>query len=126
EHEQKDKEVAGWVNKMKQFPDRFIYVDKPEENYCGWFRALQEKYKLTPYVKIAHARPYITQMRYQAEGAEIFFFTNSSDHHDYTLEAVFAKNVVAGKQGWLWDAETGERFRLQLINNKLTMALGPA
>ncbi len=126
EHEQKDKEVISWMNKMKQFPDRFIYVDKPEENYCGWFRALQEQYKLTPYVKIAHARPYITQMRYQAEGSEIFFFTNSSDQHDYTLEAGFAKNVVAGKQAWLWDAETGQRFKLQLVNNKLTMALGPA
>jgi hypothetical protein len=125
-HEKKDKEVIAWVNKMKQFPERFIFVAKPKENFCRWFRELQEKYKLSPYVKIAHPQPYITQVRYRAGQSEVFFFTNSSDSHDYTLEAAFAKNVAGNKQAWLWDAETGERFKLQLTANKLTMALGPA
>ncbi len=126
EHEKKDKEVTDLVNKMKQFPERFIFIDKPKENFCEWFRDLQEKHNLLPYVKIAHTRPYITQVRYQMGGSEVFFFTNSSDSHDYTLEATFAKNITGNKHAWLWDAETGDRFKLQLVNNKLTMALGPA
>lgn len=126
QHEEKDKEVKTWVDKMKQFADRFILIKKPEADFCGWFAAIQEKYKLSPYVRINYPRRYITQVRYQMPGVEVFFFINASDSHNYTLEADFEQSITRGNNAWIWDAVTGERRRLRLNQNKLSIALGPA
>jgi len=59
-------------------------------------------------------------------GNEVFFFINSSDEHDYELDASFLPEIVNGNQAWLWDGVTGERFKLKLNNNKLSLPMGPA
>lgn len=125
-HTEKDAEIVSWVNKMKQFPDRFIFIKKPEHNFCNWMGTVQEKYDLSPYVKIERPQRYITQVRYQMPGSEVFFFINSSDSYDYTLEATFDQRITNGNRPWLWDAVTGERFKLQMDHNKLSLLLGPA
>lgn len=123
---EKDKEVRAWIEKMKQFADRFILIKKPETDFCGWFASIQEKYRISPYVKIKSPRRFITQVRYQMPGAEVFFFINSSDSHNYTLEATFQQNITRGNTAWIWDAVNGERYRLRLDQNKLNIPLGPA
>lgn len=126
-HTEKDEEVKSWVEKMKRFTGRFILINKPDHDFCTWIGSVQEKYKLPSYVKIDEPCRYITQVRYQMPGAtEVFFFINSSDSHDYTLKAAFNSAIVRGKQAWLWDAVTGERFKLQMNDNRLSLPLGPA
>lgn len=126
QHEQKDNEVKSWVDKMKQYPDRFILLKKPEADFCGWFAGIQEKYNLAPYVQVKDPRRYITQVRYQMPDTEVFFFINSSDRHDYTLEATFQPGITGKNNAWLWDAVTGERYRIRMDQNKLSLPLGPA
>jgi len=123
---QKDKEVNSWVEKMKKYEDRFIFINKPQENFLDWYKSLQVKYNITPYVNISSLKPFITQVRYQTKDAEIFLFNNSSSIHPYNLDATFVKNVIHGKQAWLWNADTGERSKLQLKEGRLLIDLGPA
>lgn len=123
---QKDAEVRMWVGKMKAYPDRFVFLEKPESNFELWYKEVQDKYSINPYVKIKEVKRHITQMRYQNKRMELFFFINSSNKHDYVLDASFDKKTIEGKQPWLWDAVTGERFRMSLDDNSLRIKMGPA
>ena len=92
DHETRDKEVTGWVEKMKSFPDRFILLKKPENDFIGWFRSVQEKYNIKPYLKIADPNPYVFQNRYQSDdGSEIFFIINSHIHNIAQYKNYFSR-----------------------------------
>lgn len=124
DHERKDKEVQNWVEKMKQFPDRFIQLDVPAGNFCEWYQGIQKKYNLTPYAQISSPEPYISQVRYQMVDGDLLFFNNSSNRYNYILEAEISEEITSGKQAWIWDAVSGEKFKLQLTKNRLTLPLG--
>ncbi|MDQ2864130.1 MAG: glycoside hydrolase family 2, partial [Bacteroidota bacterium] len=94
DYKEKDQEVRDWVAKMKNFPDRFIFLDKPENDFIDWYQSIQIKYNITPYVKIRIPKPFVSQIRYQTKDAEIFMFNNSSDSHHYYLEATFPKQIT--------------------------------
>ncbi|HWK04843.1 MAG TPA: glycosyl hydrolase [Puia sp.] len=126
EHAARDIEVQSWVTRMKAFPDRFILLKKPESNFGQWYRDVQQKYKITPYVNIDKPNPFVTQVRYQGEGLEWLLFTNSHLEESHTLQLSFSKDMTAGRQVWIWDAETGDRYRVETGAEKITLDLGPA
>jgi hypothetical protein len=122
-----DTEVREWVDKMKAFPDRFILLKKPARDFIGWYRQIQQDYSLKPYVMIDRPNPFVNQVRYGAKHSEAIFFINSNMEEGYSLELTFAPEVTAGKYPWLWDAVTGERYRLELSTGSvLKLYLGPA
>ncbi|RZL62913.1 MAG: glycoside hydrolase family 2, partial [Pedobacter sp.] len=125
-HQQKDAEVKEWIDKIKQFPERFILLSKPESNFKAWYQAIQAKYAITPYVKIANPNTFVTQVRYQTENAEIFIFNNASAHLSIDLDATFLAKITANKQAWIWDAATGDKFKLDLKNGHFKIKLYPA
>ncbi|HTI08851.1 MAG TPA: glycosyl hydrolase [Puia sp.] len=126
DHQQRDADVQGWVAKMKAFPDRFIVLKKPEKNFLQWYKDIQQKYKITPYVKIENPDPFVTQVRYQAEGIEWLLFTNSNLDGSHTLDLNIDKQLAAGRQAWIWDADTGDRYHIGSASGKITLDLGPA
>jgi hypothetical protein len=126
DHQQKDREVKDWVNKMKAYPDRFILLKRPAKNFTGWFHTIQEQYKITPYVKINTPNPFITQVRYQATDAEMLLFINSNMNDSFEIKIAPSDDIISGKQCWLWDAESGERFRITTGTSSITLAMGPA
>lgn len=125
-HQQKDAEVKEWIEKLKQYPERFILLSKPESNFKAWYQAIQTKYSITPYVKIANPNTFVTQVRYQTENTEIFIFNNASAHHSIDLEATFLAKIATNKQAWIWDAATGDKFKLDLKNGQFKIKLYPA
>ncbi|MDT0651059.1 glycosyl hydrolase [Autumnicola edwardsiae] len=127
-HIRNDQEVKNWVAKMKDYPNRFIFLKKPrpENSFIDWFKDIQEKYKISPYVSIESPKSFINQVRYQSDSAEIFMFNNSSNKHDCELNVNFSEKIFKNKQAWLWDAVTGDRFRLKLSKGNLKIDLGPA
>jgi len=126
DHDRRDIEVKSWVDKMKAFPDQFILLKKPEANFLQWYRDVQRKYKIIPYVTIDNPNPFVTQVRYQAESLEWLLFINSHLEESHTLQLSFSKEMIAGRQAWIWDAETGERYRVETGPGKITLDLGPA
>lgn len=121
-----DQEVQGWVAKLKAQPQRFILLSKPETNVIQWYKDVQIKYGITPYVKIDHPNRFVNQARYQAEGTEILLFVNSDTQESHPIQIKASDAILSGKQAWLWDAETGQRNRINSNDGMITLNLGPA
>jgi hypothetical protein len=126
DYEKRDGEVQDWIRKMQAYPDRFIFLNKPAADFLGWYKAVQEKYNIKPYVKIQTPKTFVTQVCYQADGTELFLFNNSSSKHNAELDITIDKNVIRRKQAWLWDTVTGKRFKLEPNEGRLHIDLGPA
>ncbi len=124
-HQQRDKEVQSAVEQMKAFSDRFILLTKPEKEFIQWYKDIQTKYNITPYVSISKPDRFVTQVRYQAKGTEILYFINSSMDDTHNIEITPSNEIVKGKQAWIWNAENGERYKLENTNT-ITLDLGPA
>jgi hypothetical protein len=124
-YQQRDGEVKAAVEKMKTYADRFILLNKPEKEFIQWYKNIQTKYNITPYVQISKPDRFVTQVRYQAKGTEILHFINSSIDDAHPIEISPNEQITKGKQAWIWDAETGERYKLD-NSNKITLDLGPA
>ena len=127
-HVEHDKEVQTWVDKMKQMSDRFILLHKPEKDFVGWYQRVQKEYGLTPYMTIEKPDPYLMQNRYQGDNKEeMFFFSYAHRYNSHQTRIRFSNEIVKGRQGWVWDLETGERYRLPLDkDNGYLFDFGPA
>ncbi|MBP1667513.1 MAG: Tat pathway signal sequence protein, partial [Bacteroidetes bacterium] len=128
EFERMDAEVKGWIEKMKSFPDRFILVKKPDKDYITWYKNLQEKYSIDPYIKIENPDPFVMQNRYRADdGSEIFYIIHSHIHNSHKTKISFPGEIIRNKQCWIWDPVDGKRYRTALDkDNSLTLEMGPA
>jgi hypothetical protein len=120
----RDKEVQDWVSKMKAMPDRCIFVRKPEGNFLQWYREIQQKYQLAPYVHIDKPTSFVSQVRYQAGDTEWLFITNTDLTNEHVITILPSKELGMGKQAWIWDAVTGERFYVGEGNKPMTIELG--
>lgn len=126
DHEQRDKEVQDWMDKIKSYADRSIFLNKPGRDHTSWFKAIQEKYKIRPYVQIDFPGKFVSQVRYQAKDVDILLFINSNINASYEMNITPSSSIISGKQAWLWDAETGERYRITAPSGSLSLDLGPA
>lgn len=125
-YEMRDKEVQECMSKMKNHPEQFMLLKKPERDFIKWYKNVQEKFQLNPYVKIDKPDAFINQVRYQTANEEIFFFINSNDDKEYNLTLTFAKEIMNKKQAWLWNPENGEKQMLSMDSDRLIINIGPA
>lgn len=125
DHDARDKEVQDWINKIRAFTERSIFLNKPGKDFTAWFKDVQQKYKVDPYVQIDLPNKFITQVRYQAKDVEMILFINSNVNESYEISVTPSSSVVSGKQGWIWNAENGERRKLPNAE-RITLDLGPA
>ena len=122
-HLQRDKELENWIARSKVYTDRFIFLEKPGNNFTAWFRTIQEKYKISPYVRIDSPNPFLSQVRYQANDTEILFLTNSSLQDDHKITIAPSPDMSSGKQTWIWDPETGERYSISTNNKSIKIEM---
>jgi len=113
---------------MKAIPDRFIFLKRPEKDFINWYAEVQKNYKIDPYLKIENPDPYVYQNRYRADdGTEIIYLINSHINNSHQTKITFSAEITNKKYGWIWDAETGNRYRITLsIDNSFEVDLGPA
>lgn len=116
DYEKNDAAVHEWISKLKRFPDRFVLLEKPADNdFITWYADVQQQYGLTPYMTIEEPNPYFTQNRYQGDhGEELFFLANSHLHNPYRGRIRFSKEITSGRYPWVWDMESGKRWRIDL------------
>ncbi|GHV48896.1 hypothetical protein FACS1894181_05970 [Bacteroidia bacterium] len=129
DYEQHDKEVTGWVEKLKAFPDRFILLNKPaDDDFMAWYPAIQQKYRLMPSVTIENPNPFVMVNRYiRDDKSEFFFFVNSNLNKEHRTKIRFPKEVTARKFAWVWDLIEGNRYRIDLDKDGgFSLYLGPA
>ncbi|MDR0566360.1 MAG: glycoside hydrolase family 2 [Prevotellaceae bacterium] len=129
DHERNDREVGEWMQKLRAFPDRFALLTKPEDNdFMAWYPAVQQKYRLTPFVAIENPHPYVMANRYiRDDGSEFFFFINAHLHREHQTIVRFPKQITARRYGWVWNPEDGKRYRIYLDKSgAFPLYLGPA
>ncbi|WP_432712895.1 glycosyl hydrolase [Pedobacter sp.] len=118
--QQKDLAIQTTIDRLKtQFADRFILIDKPSDHkFLEWYSLLVTTHQLPTYLKIASPNRYFMQVRYQRDdGSEMFFFQNAHRYDAYEAKIIFDRKKINGKYAWIWDLDTGERFRLKLTND---------
>jgi hypothetical protein len=125
DHDAKDKEVRDWVSRMKDYTDRFIFLNKPGKDYTAWFTGIQQKYKIDPYARIDAPNKFVTQVRYQSKDVEMLLFINSNMNESYEISVNPSSAFISGKQAWLWDAATGERYKIA-GSGSIALDLGPS
>lgn len=128
DHEKNDATVRALVERMKTYPDRFIVLEKPEKDYIGWYRTVQERYRIEPWVNIDLPDPFLMQVRYSGEdGSEYVFLINSHLHNSQKTRISFSKILTGRHNCSVWFPETGERRRVITDRDGgITMDLGPA
>jgi hypothetical protein len=123
---QRDQQVKDLVAKLQSYPDKFILLKKPEKDFIGWYKEVQEKYQIKPYVKITKPEPFVMQVRYQAGDTEILLFTNSHMDEAYTMDINVSKEMIGNRECWVWNPDNGERHHLTAKSGLYTLELGPA
>jgi hypothetical protein len=85
------------------------------------------KYNIPHYLIIENPDRFVMQNRYQSDDkSEIFFIGNAHKFNSHRTKVTFSKEITIGRYPWIWDAESGERFRIDLLNNQFELELGPA
>ena len=127
-NKERDKEVQVWIEKLRAFPDRFILIKKPQDNrFLEWYKDLMMQYNIPHYIAIENPDRFVMQNRYQCDDkSEIIFFANAHMHNRYMSGVTFSKEITDGRYGWIWDAEDGERYRINLKDGSFDLNLGPA
>jgi len=128
DHFVRDSEVASAVDKLKRYKDRFMVLKKPAKDFIGWYRTFQEQYLITPYVIFEKPDSYLMQSRHFAsDGSQFVFFINSSLNNAHQTRIIFSDEIAGGRHGWIWDPETGRKYRIRLASdNGYNLDLGPA
>ena len=115
DHEARDREVQSWVEKMKQQEGRLTLLHKPEKDFVGWYKEVQKRHGIAPYLTIENPDPYLMQNRYQGDhGEEMFFFSHAHRYRSHQTRITFHSDITKGRTAWIWDLETGHRYRLPL------------
>lgn len=126
-HAGRDRQVDEVIKTIKNKSNVALYpAPSHEGRIIDWYKDLQVKFNLKPFIKFDNPQVMISQVYYQYNNTDAFFLSNFSDVNSYRLNAEF--NVKPGKTAWIWDPETGERY-LHPTNgakNKLSINLGPA
>lgn len=127
--EKNDHKVEQTIARIRQkYPDRFLFTEGPAAggSVKEWYAGVQKRFGLTPYVSIDTPDEYVNQNYYRAGDRDIFFFANYHPSESRTLRVAFNLPSVGDKQAWLWDAETGERYKLPDSADDMELYFGPA
>ncbi len=124
-YRENDSRVKTVITGMKQqYPSQLFSVAAPGENTLSWFQEVQQQCGIRPYVAISNPTPYVSQIRHQAKGKDIFFFTNCHADERFVIQASFPESKG---NPWIWNPETGEKTPCKpLSGNQLQIDLPPA
>jgi hypothetical protein len=127
EHGKTDVEVAGTITRMvKKHPNNFITYPAPSGEILLWYKEMQDKLKIQPYIKIDVPSSAVSQVHYKFGNQDCYFIANYSKNKRHTFNAEF--NVPTTKTAWIWDPEDGSKWLYPSngAKNKLNITLGPA
>ena len=124
----RDKEVQDWIDKLKNYSDRFVLLEKPADGkYLEWYQQIMQQYHLPHAVTIENPDRFLLQNHYQRDDkVDIFLFVNAHMHEGIQTDLFFSPKIIRGRQAWIWDPNTGEKFKIQLKEGRFHLDLGPA
>jgi hypothetical protein len=115
--ETKSKALKAVMDEIISYKDKFIFLKKPDSDYIGWVKSLQQQYNIKPYITIDGVNPFIQQIRYSTKDFELIFVTNSSYNNSYEIKMSPDGSLIKDRQAYVWDAVSGDRYRLDNNEN---------
>jgi hypothetical protein len=111
-----------------RFPERFLFTEGPATGASvkDWWAGVQSRFGLTPYVTIDKPDLHVSQNCYKAGDRDIFFIANYHISESRTVRARFNIPGLEDKQAWLWDPETGKRYKVAAQADDVELYFGPA
>lgn len=111
----RDREVRDMVARLREYRDNFILVKKPaKSSFLEWMGGIMKEYNIPRYMEIEKPDAFLMQARYRADdGSELFFISNSHLRKRQDTGIKFSEDITSGKQGWIWDPESGKRYRIK-------------
>lgn len=126
DYEARDEEIRAKVEKLKAYPKNFILLEKPADGkYLEWYKDVMNQYGLPHSVTVSNPDRFLLQNHYITDDkSDMFLFVNAHMSEARETDLVFPSSVTSGKTAWLYDAATGQRYRLKLNKGKIHMNLG--
>lgn len=118
-------EIKQIIAELQTLPQNFIVVQNPKEDYYKWYKEIQNKYSITPYVTIENGNPFIQQVRYKNEEVEILMVFNSNYTEHFEISIQPNPSVYGNLTGYCWDATSGNMTALA-NPQKIDLTLYPA
>ncbi len=128
EMEVEDKTVRSLVEEIKALDKGFQILSLPKDLlFLEWYMALQTKERLPQYMHISNPNRYFMQVRYiRDDGSEFYFLQNAKRFESFNTTVHFIAQTLKNKQAWVWDLDSGNRYKLVLDkNNGFTYDFGP-
>ncbi|WP_316786459.1 glycosyl hydrolase [Pedobacter frigiditerrae] len=122
-----DKQVLDTIKQAKQkYPTNAIEYPSPTGEILTWYKDLQTKAGIKPFIKIDKPSSSVSQVYYKYGALDCFFISNYSKDKRHEFNAEF--DVALSKTAWIWNAEDGSRmlYPTNGASNKLHIPLGPA
>ncbi|MBS0012069.1 MAG: glycoside hydrolase family 2, partial [Bacteroidales bacterium] len=129
DYKERDAELMQWLEKLRSSRNNFVLLTKAEkQSYLQWYGEIQSKHSLPHYIEIEKPDPFLMQARYRDDNnAEIIFFSNSNIKKGHETSIRFSEDITAARYGWIWDPESGDRYRIKADANGLYhLSLGPS
>lgn len=116
--EKRDREVATWMAKIEALGDGFTFVNKPTDNkFLEWYQDFHQQHQLPKSVNISNPNRFFMQNRYiRDDQSEFFFFQNAHRFDAHQTRIEFLSKRTTRMQAWVWDIDTGERYKSKLDN----------
>lgn len=126
--EKRDKQIQKCVKKLENQPQNFVLLEKPSDGkFLEWYGNVMRDYSLPHTITISSPDRFLLQNHYvMDDGSDFFLFVNGHLTESRATEVIFQKDFVDGRTAWLYDAATGERYRLPLRADTLSVTLCPA
>ncbi|MCR5434689.1 MAG: hypothetical protein K6F20_09890 [Bacteroidaceae bacterium] len=123
---QNDAAVRKTVSGLeRKYPQGFVRVAPPnDEPMLNWWLRIMQANGLRQDVVFSQPNKFLSQNYYKGAGEDVFFIVNYSATEE-TKQTLSFPSVDREKQAWIWDAETGRRYRLPDWQDGLHLHLGP-
>jgi len=125
-HAELDKQVDDIIKSINSKNVTLFPAPTREGKIIDWYKGLQAKLNLKPFIKIDQPQMMVSQVYYKFENTDAFFISNFSMTRRFDFNAEF--NVAPNKTAWIWNPETGERYLFPTAgkHNRLNIVLAPA
>lgn len=120
-----DATVKGIVDGLMAH-EHVVLHPTPEGDLIPWYKELQDKIEITPYVRLSKTHKYLSQSSYTIGGNHLFFMANTSLSAHISVQAEF--QVKGNLRPWTWNPENGGRllYPTKGSNSQVPLELPPA
>lgn len=124
----RDSMIVATIEQLKSYPDKFILLEKPQDNkYLEWYTEIMKKYNLPHDVTIEKPDRFLLQTHFRMDNKDdIFLLVNVNMSKSQNTNIIFPKEIYKGKTAWLYDAGNGNRYRLPMENGQISITIGPS